>query len=94
MSIAQTILSQIKEIDRWALGAWGAHNLVNTGEGLKFKTRGMVKWKGWVHIEYDYGRDLYNVTFFRIRKLEMKVDEKLEGVYAEDLVNIIDSRVG
>ena len=94
MSIANTILSQIKEIDRWALGAWGAKSLVDMGDGLKFKTGGMVKWKGWVYVQYDYGRDLYDITFFRIRKLEMKVDNKLEGVYAEDMVRLIDEQVG
>ena len=40
MTIAQTILSQIKMIDRMALFAWGAKELVNMGNGLKFKTSG------------------------------------------------------
>lgn len=94
MSIAKTILSQIKAIDFWAMGAWGAKDLVAMNDGLKFKTSGMVKWKGYVYVKYDYEQDLYNVIFGRIRKYEWVEDEKVEGVYVEDLVRIIDSRVG
>lgn len=94
MTVAQTILSQIRSIDFWAMGAWGAKELVAMNDGLKFKTSGTVKWKGYVYVKYDYGRDLYDVIFARIRKMAWVEDEKVEGVYAEDLVRIIDSRVG
>ena len=94
MSIAKTILTQIKTLDFWAMGAWGAKDLVAMNDGLKFKTSGMVKWKGYVYVKYDYGQDLYDVIFARIRKMEWVEDEKVEGVYAEDLVRIIDTRVG
>lgn len=94
MTIAQTILSQIKTLDRMAMMAWGAKELVNMGDGLKFKTSGMTPWKGYVYVKYDAGMDLYNIEFFRIRKYEVKVDKQIESVYAEDLVSIIDSFVG
>jgi hypothetical protein len=94
MTIAKTILSQIRSIDFWAMGAWGAKDLVAMNDGLKFKTSGMVKWKGYVYVKYDYGQDLYDVIFARIRKMEWIEDEKVEGVYAEDLVRVIDARVG
>jgi hypothetical protein len=94
MSIAKTILSQIKAIDFWAMGAWGAKDLVAMKDGLKFKTSGMVKWKGYVYVKYDHGNDLYDIIFGRIRKMGWVEDEKIEGVYVEDLVRIIDSRVG
>ena len=94
MYIAKTILSQIKTLDFWAMGAWGAKDLVAMNDGLKFKTSGMVKWKGYVYVKYDYGQDLYDVIFARIRKMEWIEDEKIEGVYAEDLVNIISQKVG
>lgn len=93
-SIASTILNQIKTIDFWALGAWGAKELVNTGDGLKFKTSGSVRWKGYVHVKYDYGKDLYNVDFFRIRKAQVITDKKVEGIFVEDLVNTIELQVG
>jgi hypothetical protein len=94
MSIAQTILSQIKTIDPRATWAWGAKELVNMGDGLKFKTSGMVKWKGQVYIKYNEGSDLYDIEFFRIRGANVKYDKQVSDVFAEDLVNIIDSVVG
>lgn len=94
MSVAKTILSQIKAIDFFALGAWGAKNLTNTGDGLQFKTSGSVKWKGFVHVIYDYADDLYDIEFFRIRAGKKIVDKKLVGIFAEDMVTHIDEQVG
>jgi hypothetical protein len=94
MSVAKIILDQIKALDKWAMGSWGAKDLMNMGDGLKFKTSGMVKWKGYVYVKYDEGQDLYNVIFGRVRKLEWKVDKQVDGVFAEDLVNVIDGQVG
>lgn len=94
MTIAQTILSQIKTIDPRATWAWGAKELVNMGDGLKFKTSGMVKWKGYVYIKYNEGTDLYDIEFFRIRNCEIKCDKGMTDIYAEDLVRVIDEVVG
>lgn len=94
MSITKTILSQIKCLDRMAMFAWGAKDLVAMRDGLKFKTSGMVRWKGYVYVQYDEGQDLYNVIFAQIRKLEWIERKRVEGVFAEDLVNTIDSQVG
>lgn len=94
IDIARTILDQIKMIDRRALMAWGAKEMVDMGDGLKFKTTGLVRWKGYVYIQYNEGTDLYDITFARIRKYEWIVDKKVEGVFVEDLVSIIDRQVG
>ena len=94
MSIAQTILSQIKGLDPMAMMAWGSKELVAMRDGLKFKTSGMVKWKGYVYVQYDEGQDLYNVIFAKIRKFEWIEQERVEGVYFDQLVEIIDRRVG
>lgn len=94
MSIAQTILKQIKAIDPRATWAWGAKELVNMGDGLKFKTTGMVKWKGYVYVKYNEGTDLYDIQFFRVRSAAVKTDRQIDGVFAEDLVRIIDGVVG
>jgi len=93
MSIAKTILSQIKAIDFWALAAWGAKDLVSMSDGLKFKSSGMVGWKGQVHVKYNEGTDLYDIEFFRIRGAKVFVDDFIEGVFVEDLVNVIDAQV-
>ena len=94
MNVAQTILSQIKTLDPMALPAWGAKDLMNMGDGLKFKTSGMTPYKGYVYIKYKPVPDLYEVQFFRFRKMEVKMDKTVEDVYAEDLVRIIDGFVG
>jgi hypothetical protein len=94
MNVAEIILKQIKALDRQALMAWGAKDYVNMGNGLKFKTSGLVKWKGYVYIWYDVGMDLYNVDFFQIRNMEVKYTKRLDGVFAEDLIRIIDEVVG
>lgn len=94
MTIAQTIFSQIKTIDPRAIFAWGAKEFVNMGDGLKFKTSGMVKWKGYVYVKYNEGTDLYDIEFFRIRDCEIKCDKEMTGIFAEDLVHVIDGVVG
>lgn len=94
MTIAKTILEQIKVLDFWALGAWGAKELVAMNDGLKFKTSGMVQWKGYVHVKYNHGTDLYDIDFFRIRSSQIKIDKAVQGVFVEDLVETINSQVG
>jgi hypothetical protein len=94
MQIANIILQQIKATDFWALGAWGAKEMVAMKDGLKFKTSGMVKWKGYVYIQYDEGQDLYNIIFAKIRKHEWKEEKRIEGVYFDQLVELIDGKVG
>jgi hypothetical protein len=94
MTIAKTIVEQIRYIDRWALGAWGAKNMMAHPKGLSFKTSGAVKWKGTVTVTLDEGKDLYVVKFTRLRKLQVIVDKIVEDVFVEDLVSVIDSKVG
>ena len=93
MNVAEIIRDQIRSIDRCALMAWGAKEFVNMGDGLKFKVGGLAKYKGYVYVKYDRGADAYNIEFFRIRKCEVKVDKKFEGIYADQLVEIIDEVV-
>lgn len=94
MQIAKTILDQIKGLDKMALHAWGAKDMVAMNDGLKFKTSGMVRWKGWVYIKLDPARDLYDIDFFKIRKYEVKYTKRIEGVYFDQLIELIDEVVG
>jgi hypothetical protein len=94
MTVAATIRDQIKALDWRAFFAWGAKEFVDMGDGLKFKTTGLVKWKGYVYIKYDENADLYNVQFFRIRKLNMITDLEVNGIYWDQLVQVIDQKVG
>lgn len=107
MTPARITLNQIKTLDPRALFAWGAKDLVQTDEGLtlRFKTSGLVKWKGYVEVTYNTGSDLYDLKFYRVRTPrktktnpfpipEIKVDETIEGIYNDMLVEVIDRRVG
>jgi len=94
VSVATIIRDQIRAIDRMAMMAWGAKDLVDMGDGLKFKTSGMTPWKGYVYVRLDVANDLYNIDFFRIRKAEVIYDKQLEGVFVDQLVNEIDNYVG
>lgn len=94
MTVAQTILSQIKTIDPRALWAWGAKDLIDMGDGLKFKSSGMTRWKGHVYIKYNKGNDLYDIDFFRLRNATPIYDNKVNNVFADQLVAVIDGQVG
>ena len=94
MSIAQNILAQIKALDPRAIWAWGAKDFVATKNGLLFKSSGMVRWKGYVHITLDEGQDLYNIEFYRMRGVKRTMAATVEGIFADQLVELIDSQVG
>jgi hypothetical protein len=94
MSIAQIIRQQINSIDRMAFFAWGVKEMIANTNGLQFKSTGMAKWKGWVDVKYNEGTDLYDIDFFRIRAGKLIMDRKATDIYAEDLVQVIDSQVG
>ena len=93
MNVAKTILSQIKALDAWSLGAWGAKDLVALENGLQFKSSGMVKNKGIVQIKLNCS-DLYDVSFGKVRKFEYKEIKKINDLFVGDLVDIIDEMVG
>ena len=93
MSVAKTILSQIKIIDAYAMMAWGAKDLVNTSKGLQFRVGGLAKFKGLVHVKYNKVTDLYDIDFIKIKKHMPVVVKTSEGVFAQDMVNTIDAVV-
>ena len=94
MSIATNILTQIKTLDPRATWAWGAKDFVATKNGLLFKSSGMVKWKGYVHITLDEAQDLYNIEFYKKSSGVWKEVARVEGIFADQLVELIDSQVG
>lgn len=93
MTIARTILDQIRTIDPRAMWAWGAKDLVDTRVGLQFRVGGMAKFKGLVHVKYNEGTDLYDVQFLKIRKGVPTVVSESTDTFVEDLVNVIDTVV-
>ena len=85
--------------DYWAMGAWGANNLVNTGKGLRFKVK-CPKHRGYVEINLNEGTDLYDLKFYTIRKKRNSLENvtkhkpEINGVYFDQLVEIIDGVIG
>lgn len=99
MEVAQIILQQIKALNYWALGSWGARDYVggkiyDGNEGIKFKVNGTKTKRGsWIMITLN-GKDLYDIRLYRIYKMEVIWEKEENDVFCEDLVEIIDSMVG
>lgn len=93
-TIQETILQQIKAIDIWALGSWAARDLKASGTSLFFRVNGTKLKYGWIEIDLNEGLDLYTVRAIQTRKGAIKNKGEISQVYAEDLVNVIDSFVG
>lgn len=92
--IARTILEQIKANDVYALMAYGAKNFVahNANDkklgGVQFDVNGL-NFKGRVTIELVFD-DTYTITFGKVINCEWKEVKKVEGVYCDMLVGILD----
>jgi hypothetical protein len=91
MTIAKTIMNQIKSLDRWFLMAVGAHNYaaLSTNEkragGLEFKVRGL-KHTGWCKIELTY-LDTYRIYFINKKR---EVVKTVEECYCDQLIQILN----
>lgn len=90
MTIASTIYGQIHALDGMAWYAWGSKNPLALEDGLQFDVNGLV-FKGKVIIKLN-GMDLYDITFGRMNRktYEFDVKETAEGVYCDQLVEILD----
>lgn len=93
LTVARTILGQIKQLDPRALMAWGAKDFVGSSDSIQFKVGGMTRWKGKVIIRLN-GSDLYDVRFFRSRGTKVTEDVTKPDIYAEDLVRVLDEKIG
>lgn len=95
MHIVHTMLQQIQYPNKVVFFSWGAKGFTaaqsndeNKQPCLMFKVRGM-KFKGYVHIFYDWS-DWYRVEFVSTHKnLKKVVDE----VYFDELQSVIDEYV-
>lgn len=92
MTTAQIILDQIKSIDRMALWAWGAKNYVGGKTMLQFDCNG-PKHKGKVQIHLTPA-DEYRIETWKIRGVNAKKLEVVDGIHAEDLVIVLDELIG
>ena len=93
MTIARTIISQIKALDHMAMFAWGMINAVGLDDGVQFDVKGL-KFRGKVIIKLN-AMDLYDITFGRMNRKTFEFDVKhtAEGVYCDQLVEILDHHI-
>jgi hypothetical protein len=90
--IAETILSQIKATNFWALGSWGAREFLVVGTGIQFRVSGS-RLRGKIRIMLD-PLDTYTVTSYRMRDHDAKIVNQFSGVYCDQLVSILNGIVG
>jgi len=92
LTIAKTILSQLGG-NRF-IAMTGAKNFVGSEKGLFFKIGRNSTRINLIKIEYNYGKDLYEMTFIYCAKGILKEIKKFEDVYAEDLQIIFTEVTG
>ena len=91
MNTAQTILNQLG--GNKFIAMTGSKNFVNTGNGLQMNlTRNKVNAQ-YLKIELT-SMDLYNMNFYSFRGAEMKVKNKIEGIYFDQLQDIFTNVTG
>lgn len=95
LAVANEILRQIKAADKWFLGAVAAKNMLGGENELRFNIGRNPKVSyAKVIIELDVGADLYNVVVGRVRKGAWKEIERVEGVFCDQLVPVLDGIIG
>lgn len=108
MSIAKTIHTQLYAMDKNLMWCMGSTKFVNTGKGLRFTVNGLI-FKGVVDITLDEGRDLYVVSFIKVKKVMNKeifaqfgikkyntvevVEKTVDGVFFDMLPEILETTV-
>jgi hypothetical protein len=100
--IAKTILDQIKAIDFWALGAYGAHEYVALSEdektsrlgGVMFKCSGTKLLRGGRAIIELKANDTYTIRVGRMVKGGFVKLTEHSDAHAEDLVNVLEEAIG
>lgn len=89
-TIATTIRDQL---GRKALYMIGAKQLLAGDDYLQFKIgRNAGRWSK-IRIRLN-GRDLYDFTFFRIRKMEVTAEKHIDDIYCDQMLQTIRSETG
>lgn len=66
--------------------SWGCRSFVALNDGLMWHVQGYLH-NGWVKVLYNYGTDAFDVYFLNNSK---KLAKKVEEVYLDNLVDVID----
>ena len=90
--IAKTILQQLGGNKFMAMT--GAKDFGIGSDGLQFKIGRNSKSISHIVIDYDRGKDLYNMKFLRVRAGKIKVVKKVTGVYNDQLQKMFTKYTG
>ena len=69
--------------------SWGFNSPTPLTNGLQFKVEGFIH-KGYVSVIYNEGKDLFDISLFNC---QMVIIKKIEGIYFDQLVEVIDNEV-
>lgn len=83
-----SFLMRVLMAQRMKVWSWGIHNVSGYENGLEFNVQGF-KFNGKVIINYNQGLDLWDIDFAK----NGKCVKSIEGIYSEDLVDVIDREV-
>lgn len=89
MTVANTIA---KQIGNAALAMLGAKNLVGDSDSLTFRFQG-CKSANCLRIKLE-ADDTYTMTFLKIRGVDVRTVEEVEGAHAEDMHRVIEQTTG
>jgi hypothetical protein len=96
LTVAKTILAQIRALDPMALGAWGFRDAMGDANSVTFRVNGARSGHAYVKVTLEPD-DTYTVDVFRIRRVKLDIRRieigLKEGVYDDMLVSIIDNLV-
>ena len=87
MEMSDYILT-ILNAKRYIFNSWGHDKAVAINNGLQFDVRGFI-FQGTVKIVYNEGMD--DFTVFLIKN--GKITDRIDGVYIDNLVDVIDHKV-
>ena len=88
MEMAEYILSIFKS-NVSVIFSWGFNSPMAIENGLKFNVNGF-KHKGDVAVRYDEGLDLFDIE---ILSIENEVIGTINGIYIDQLIEVIDNHV-
>ena len=92
-NVVKTIIEQIGGNRAFAM--IGAKNVIFSDDSLHVKFPGAGKgWPNKFVIRYDAGSDDYRVEFWRVGRVNFKPMGEFAGVYADQLVELIESKTG
>ncbi len=87
MEMAKYILS-ILRTQLMVVWSWGFNSPIALEKGLRFRVQGF-KFRGVVEVLYNEGQDLFDIFFIKRNKMV----ESINGVYFDQLVEVIDDYV-